>query len=160
VIASAHVVLGAALPDGTPPLPETLGDARIWSAVYPLDIGNCPAWEYRDGADARFVVIQRVALLDSARAVWIAYVPALERGEVSPLLAMLADPLLAMGVLEAYWPVAADGTIAAVDAPEVLAAWPAAWRQHLPEDLPADGAESGAPLPPPTGARIIGATLA
>lgn len=151
MIAAAHVVLGAILPDGSPPLPELLGDARIWSAVYPLAIGDCPAWEYRDGGDARFVVIQRVALLGDGRAVWLAYVPAVERGEVSPLLAMIAQPLVAMGILEAYWPVDADGAIGAVDSPEVLAAWPAAWRVRLDSD-----AEDA----PPSGALIVGAGLA
>lgn len=151
MIAAAHVVIGAAMADGTPPLPEMLGDVRVWSDRFELEIGSCPAWEYRDGADARFVVIQRVAMIGDARAVWIAYVPAIERGEVAPLLAMLAEPLAAAGVLEGYWPVAADGTIGAVDSAETLAAWPAAWRMRLDTDAEAA---------PPSGPRIVGAGLA
>lgn len=151
MIAAAHVVLGAMLPDGSPPLPATLGDVVVWSDVYPLEIGSCPAWEFRDGANAAFVTIQRVATIGPDRAVWLAYVPAVARGETAPLLAALADPLTQVGALEGYWPVAADWTIGAVDSPEVLAAWPAEWRVRL--DTDADGAA-------PSGARCVGAGLA
>ena len=127
MIPAAHVVLGAMLPDGSPPLPATLGDVVVWSAVYPLTIGDCPAWEFRDGDAQAFVTIQRVAVLSPTRAVWLAYVPAVARGETAPLLAALADPLAAAGVLEGYWPVASDWTLPPDVPAEALAAWPAEW---------------------------------
>ena len=151
MIPAAHVVVGAMLPDGSPPLPRTLGDVVVWEQCHPLQVGDCPAWEFRDGAAQAFVTIQRVATLGPARAVWLAYVPAMTRGETAPLLAALADPLTAAGVLEGYWPVAADWTIGAVDSAEALAAWPASWRVRLPSDAEGD---------PPSGEQCVGAGLA
>jgi hypothetical protein len=161
VIVVPHVVLGAVAPDGTPPLPAMLGEIHVWRERNSLTIGECPAWEFRDEANAAFATLQLVATLSPTRAVWLAWVPGDVRdGAVAPLFASFAGALEAVGALEAYWPVDSDGGVSQVDSPEVLAAWPAAWRQRTAVDLPADGADPGALLPTLTGPRIVGAALA
>lgn len=172
-----RIAIGRVSADGSPPLPGTLGATSVWTRRAATTIGDCPAWEYRSGgsttddASAHLVTIQRVALCTlpdaSAGAVWIAWVPAALRDGSNPIFAALAPALVSLGILLAYWPGAADGTIPAVEADPspaalaVLAAWPATWRVRLPTDAPGDPfAVPPVPAAPPSGPRCIGAGLA
>ena len=161
------IVLGAMAPDGSPPLPAALGGVTVWSRVVAYAIGACPAWEFRDTLDAPFVTIQLVAQIDAARAVWLAWVPADVRGAPANAFVAMAPGLLLAGVLTSWWPVAADGTVPALeadggaDALTALAAWPPAWRLRLDADAPGDPrATPPVPPGPPSGPRCIGAALA
>ncbi len=166
-IMSPRVVLGAVNADGSPPLPRMLGAAVVWSRCYPCSIGSCPAWEYRDEASDQLVTIQRVALVGASQAVWIAWVPSTLRAGDNALFDALAPALSSAGILAAYWPCAADGSIPAVEADTsanalaVLAAWPATWRQWAANDVQPDPLAT----PPivgsgPSGPRLIGEGLA
>lgn len=171
-VMSPRIAIGKVAGDGSPPLPAAIGAVSVWSRRAAASIGDCPAWEYRSGgsttndASAHLVTIQRVALCTlpdtSPGAVWVAWVPADLRDGSNAIFASLAPALVSLGILVAYWPGDAAGTISAVEADTsaaalaVLAAWPATWRVRLP----ADAGTFGGAQPAPTGPRCVAAGLA
>lgn len=173
-VMSPRVVLGSINPDGTPPLPQSLGVVPVWSERHERAVGACPAWEFTHAPTGRLVVVQRVALVTlpggAAGALYVAWVPADLRDGDNAMFEALASVLTSLGVLVAHWPcvdVGGDLLCPALDADATPAAdvarvaWPASWR------LWAEGDELGDifATPPvlrgmPTGARAILETLA
>lgn len=154
-VMSPRIVLGAAPDADGPPLPSEVAGHPVWSERLECSIGTCQAWEYRHREHGRCLVIQRIADAGSGRALYAAWVPSDARDGANPVFALIAPLLAVSGVLVAHWEcIARDGILAPAfdaspEAAQALAAWPATWREWLPNDTEA-----------PTGAPIIGEVLA
>jgi len=162
---SRSIVLGAASADGYANLPATIAGVPVWTER--AFIAELDAWDYRDAALSRLVVVQRITTCPMG-VINVAYFPADILDGANALATQLTPALAQMGLLFGIWPIADDGTIAAVEADvgaaasAVVAAWPTLWRQRLANDAQgsAPGVVPVVAASPPSGPRIVALSMA
>jgi hypothetical protein len=144
--------------------------APVWDQYFPCSVGGYDAREFRYYAYDRLFVVVRVAsvtLPDSSPALLsIAFVPSAGIVGANATWDLVAHGPTMAPVIVAQWEIEQDADGALVvpslesdssDAATLAkAAWPADWRKRLVTDQPDPAGGEFAPMPLPTGPRIIG----